>query len=134
MFLLIADGWLRVYEDQYALMGNARVMLAKAVWDTAAYWAVPGLLYFHDIIRRSLTSRPLSRPWRVSPFSVRTCSGSCASGPRSMREATPDTFVGFYDFDFMRDLHLGMTAGFPMTNLSSSSPTTCGSSARSPAT
>ena len=32
-------------------MGNAQIMVAKVIWDTAVYWAVPGLLYFHDKFR-----------------------------------------------------------------------------------
>jgi hypothetical protein len=40
------EGFLRLYQGQYALMGNAQVMTAKAAWDNACYWAVPALLYF----------------------------------------------------------------------------------------
>src|SRR5262249_6782088 len=36
------------YNGQYPIMGNAQVMTAKLVWDTAAYWAVLALLFFHD--------------------------------------------------------------------------------------
>ena len=113
IFLLITDGWLRVYEDQYALMGNARVMLAKAVWDTAAYWAVPGLLYFHDIIRKLADFPPVVTS--LARFSVLG-----ENVQRFLREwaaieegSYADAFISFYDFDFMRDLHLGMTARLP---------------------
>lgn len=113
IFLLITDGWLRIYQDQYALMGNARVMLAKAVWDTAAYWAVPGLLYFHDMIRR-LADFP-AVVTSLARFSVLG-----ENVQRFLREwaaiedgSYADAFISFYDFDFMRDLHIGMTAGLP---------------------
>ena len=36
------------YNRQYPVMGNAQVMTAKLVWDTAAYWAALALLFFHD--------------------------------------------------------------------------------------
>ena len=40
------DAFLRLYEGQYALMGNAQVMTAKAAWDNASYWAITALLFF----------------------------------------------------------------------------------------
>jgi flavin-dependent dehydrogenase len=45
-YLRLFDAFLRLYEGQYPLMGNAQVMTAKVAWDNASYWAVPGLLYF----------------------------------------------------------------------------------------
>jgi flavin-dependent dehydrogenase len=45
-YLRLFDAFLRVYEGQYPLFGNAQVMTAKAAWDNGCYWAVPGLLYF----------------------------------------------------------------------------------------
>jgi flavin-dependent dehydrogenase len=40
------DAFLRLYEGQYALMGNAQVMTAKAAWDNGSYWAITALLFF----------------------------------------------------------------------------------------
>ena len=51
LLLRLADIWLAVYEGQYTLMGNARVMISKVIWDTAFYWGVFGLLYFQDRFR-----------------------------------------------------------------------------------
>jgi flavin-dependent dehydrogenase len=45
-YLRLYEAFLRLYEGQYRLMGNARVMTAKAAWDNGAYWAVSALLYF----------------------------------------------------------------------------------------
>lgn len=45
-YLRLFDAFLRLYEGQYRLMGNAQVMTAKAAWDNACYWAITGLLYF----------------------------------------------------------------------------------------
>jgi flavin-dependent dehydrogenase len=45
-YLRLFEGFLRLYEGQYPLMGNAQVMTAKAGWDNACYWAIPALLYF----------------------------------------------------------------------------------------
>src|SRR5579859_3294719 len=59
LFIIFAEVWLAAYERQYPLMGNAKVMVAKVIWDTIIYWAFPGLLYFHDKIRR-LSDSPSS--------------------------------------------------------------------------
>lgn len=110
IFLLLFDGWLKVYENQYGLMGSARVMLTKVVWDTAAYWAIPGLLFFHDkwpelaevqslvftLARFSDISTRIQaffREWHAVDHS---------------QETAP--FVSFYDFDFTAELHIGMAA------------------------
>jgi flavin-dependent dehydrogenase len=44
-YLRLFDAFLRVYQGQYPLMGNAQVMTAKAAWDNACYWAITALLY-----------------------------------------------------------------------------------------
>jgi hypothetical protein len=46
------DAFLRLYDGQYALMGNAQVMTAKAAWDNASYWAITALLFFQRRYRR----------------------------------------------------------------------------------
>lgn len=110
MYLILTDGWFRVYDKQYVLMGNARIMSAKVIWDTAAYWAVPGLLYFHDKIRRLVDCPGIVA--NLARFSVVS-----EHIQRFFREwyaidqsSDSDTFVSFYDFDFMPRLQIGMTA------------------------
>ena len=56
LFRRIAEIWLAIYENQYTLMGNARVMSSKVIWDTAFYWGVFGLLFFQDRFRSVATS------------------------------------------------------------------------------
>jgi len=118
VFFLLTDGWLSIYEKQYPLMGNARVMLSKVIWDTAVYWAVPGLLYFHDKWRHladlpdvlanlasfSVTSKEVQRFFR-----------EWGAVDNEARDQAP--FVRFYDFDFMPRLHVGMTAALSDTEL-----------------
>jgi flavin-dependent dehydrogenase len=118
MFFLLADGWLSIYDKQYPLMGNARVMLSKVIWDTAVYWAVPGLLYFHDKWRH-LTDLPevLTHLARFSGTSkvVQRFLREWAASDTEHRDQAP--FVRFYDFDFMPRLHVGMTAALDDTEL-----------------
>ena len=118
IFLIFSEVWLVAYEQQYPLMGNAQVMVAKVIWDTVIYWAFPGLLYFHDKIRK-LAESPgaaanLYRCWnihnRVQAF---------------FREwhaiDQPDPSEAFADpyslLDFLVDLHNGMAAGLPDADL-----------------
>ena len=45
-YLRLYDAFLRLYEGQYPIMGNAQVMTAKVAWDNACYWAITALLFF----------------------------------------------------------------------------------------
>jgi flavin-dependent dehydrogenase len=51
-YLRLFDAFLRVYEGQYPIMGNAQVMTAKVAWDNACYWAMTALLYFQRKYRQ----------------------------------------------------------------------------------
>lgn len=45
-YLQLFEAFLRVYTNQYPIMGNAQVMTLKAAWDNGSYWAIPALLFF----------------------------------------------------------------------------------------
>lgn len=51
-YLRLYEAFLRLYEGQYPIMGNAQVMTAKVAWDNACYWAITALLYFQRRYRR----------------------------------------------------------------------------------
>ena len=51
LYLRLFDGFLRLYEGQYAIMGNAQVMTCKIAWDNACYWSVPALLFYQQRLR-----------------------------------------------------------------------------------
>ncbi len=118
LFLIFSEVWLVAYENQYPLMGNARVMVAKVIWDTVIYWAFPGLLYFHDKIR-TLSENPLTvanlyRCWnlhgRVQAF--------FREWHAIDQPAASDTFADPYSLlEFLVDLHTGMAAGLPDAEL-----------------
>src|SRR5690554_4702797 len=40
------DSMMPIYQDQYALFGDARVMPVKIIWDYTYYWALLGPLFF----------------------------------------------------------------------------------------
>lgn len=114
IFLIFAEVWLVAYENQYPLMGNAKVMVAKVIWDTVIYWAFPGLLYFHDKIR-NLSESPgvvanLYRCWnlhiRIQAF--------FREWHAIDQPLASDTFADPYSLlDFLIDLHNGMAARLP---------------------
>jgi flavin-dependent dehydrogenase len=45
-YLRLFDGFIRLYDGQYRIMGTAQVMTAKVSWDNACYWAINALLFF----------------------------------------------------------------------------------------
>ncbi|MCG7857275.1 NAD(P)/FAD-dependent oxidoreductase [Flavihumibacter sediminis] len=38
-------GWITLYKNMYGLFGKTQIMLLKIVWDWAAYWAIPNVLF-----------------------------------------------------------------------------------------
>jgi flavin-dependent dehydrogenase len=51
-YLRLFDAFIRLYDGQYRIMGNAQVMTAKVAWDNACYWAVTARLFFQRRFRR----------------------------------------------------------------------------------
>ncbi|RJQ75659.1 NAD(P)/FAD-dependent oxidoreductase [Pseudonocardiaceae bacterium YIM PH 21723] len=111
VFFLVTDGWLPIYEGQYPVMGNARVMSAKIIWDTGVYWAVPSLLYYHDqfphLVERPRLVAQLARLSTITEPVQRFFRQWYEVEPRTHA----DGFVTYYDFDFMTRFHEGMADG-----------------------
>ena len=51
-YLRLFDAFIRLYDGQYPIMGNAQVMTAKVAWDNACYWAITALLFFQRRLRQ----------------------------------------------------------------------------------
>ncbi|HTU99010.1 MAG TPA: NAD(P)/FAD-dependent oxidoreductase [Luteitalea sp.] len=47
MYLRLYAAFLKLYDGQYPIMGNAQVMSVKIAWDNACYWAISAQLFFH---------------------------------------------------------------------------------------
>jgi len=45
-YLRLFDAFIRLYDGQYPIMGNAQVMTAKISWDNSSYWSVTAQLFF----------------------------------------------------------------------------------------
>ena len=48
LYLKIIESFFCIYQKQYPIMGNSKVMLTKISWDYASYWSGVGLLFFAD--------------------------------------------------------------------------------------
>ncbi|HVU68908.1 MAG TPA: tryptophan 7-halogenase [Ktedonobacteraceae bacterium] len=118
LFLSLASIWLSIYEQQYTLMDNAQIMVTKIIWDTAFYWGVFGLLYFHDTFRNIADSpRVASNLSRIALLSNRIQAFFREWHAIDQPEAS-DQFVDLYaPLDFMVKLHTGMDAGLSPAEL-----------------
>jgi flavin-dependent dehydrogenase len=118
LFLSLTNIWLSIYEQQYPLMDNAQIMVTKIIWDTAFYWGVFGLLYFHDTFRH-IADRPgvAANLARIALLSNRV-QAFFREWHAIDQPAASDTFVDLYSpLNFMVKLHTGMAAGLPAAEL-----------------
>jgi flavin-dependent dehydrogenase len=119
LFLNIANIWIGIYEKQYSLMDNAQIMITKIIWDTAFYWGVFGLLYFHNTFSH-IADHPnvavnLSRI-AVLSNRVQKFFREWHAIDHPMRFS--DRLVDLYaPLDFMVELHAGMAAGLSPAQL-----------------
>ena len=118
LFLSLANIWLSIYEQQYSLMDNAQIMITKIIWDTAFYWGVFGLLYFHDTFRNIADSPGVAANLsRIALLSNRI-QAFFREWHAIDQPDIADKFVDLYaPLDFMVKLHTGMAAGLSPTEL-----------------
>ncbi len=43
----LLSGWITLYRNMYGIFGKTQIMLMKIIWDWAAYWAVPNVLFIN---------------------------------------------------------------------------------------
>jgi len=114
LFLSLTNIWLSIYEQQYSLMDNAQIMVTKIIWDTAFYWGVFGLLYFHDTFR-NIADNPgvAANLSRIALLSNRV-QAFYREWHMLDQSSAADAFVDLYSpLDFMVQLHTGMAAELP---------------------
>jgi flavin-dependent dehydrogenase len=109
LFRSVAEIWMAVYRGQYPLMGNARVMSSKVIWDTAFYWGVFGTLFFNDKFRDLSDSPTVAADLgRLTLVSNRVQAFFREWASIDGEELAP-RFVDLYaPLDFMGTLHAGM--------------------------
>ncbi len=118
LFLSLTNIWLSIYEQQYSLMDNAQIMVTKIIWDTAFYWGVFGLLYFHDAFRKIAESPGVAANLsRIALLSNRV-QAFFREWHAIDRLTLSDMFVDLYaPLDFMIKLHTGMAANLSPVEL-----------------
>jgi len=112
LFLNLTTIWLAIYEQQYSLMDNAQIMVAKIIWDTAFYWGVFGLLYFHDAFRVLAESPGIAASLTQVALLSNRVQAFFREWHAIAHPVASDAFVDLYSpFEFMQKLHTGMAAG-----------------------
>ncbi len=117
IFLILVEVWLGIYHQQYQLMGNAQVMVTKIIWDTAIYWGLSGLLYFHDKFRCLADSPEVLMNLSRSSLVGHRVQAFFREWHEVDQPATSDMFFSLYAFDFMERLHTVMAAKLTGTEL-----------------
>ncbi len=114
----LATIWLSIYEQQYSLMDSAQVMVTKIIWDTAFYWGVFGLLYFHNAFRDIADSPGIAANLtRIAQLSNRI-QAFYREWHAIDRSKISNTYVDLYSpLDFMVKLHTSMAAEMPPSKL-----------------
>lgn len=114
LYLLLSEIWLVAYAQQYPLMGNSQVMVAKVIWDTIMYWSVPGLLYFHGTFPR-LSDHPGSLVNLFRAFKIHSRVQQFVREWHAVDDRPAEgVFADPYTLmPFIVELHEGMAAGLP---------------------
>lgn len=111
-YLSTFKSFLATYTNQYALMGNAGVMVAKIVWDWACYWGVTALLFFHDNklfdLAWATSMREELKRFNLLYTDMQQFFHQWAD---AMPEPRMDEFINILSFPFMEELYYGLNAG-----------------------
>lgn len=111
-YLSTFKSFLSTYTNQYALMGNAKVMISKIVWDWACYWGVTALLFFHE---NKLFDMQWATSMREELKRFNLLYTEMQAFFHQWADATPepymDEFINILSFPFMEELYYGLNAG-----------------------
>ena len=102
----VYENWMPIYVDQYSLWGSTQIMVAKIVWDWAAYWSVNTLLY----VNKGLTNMELMLKVVKGPNNFMGRYGELtAQMQRLFKAAKPydtddltDHYIDVFDLDFLK--------------------------------
>lgn len=103
-YLRLFDAFIRLYEGQYPIMGNAQVMTAKVSWDNGCYWGITALLYFQRRYRRPefiASIEPLMRRFFVLHARMQSF---FQAWDRADQRSYADAASNVLDVDFLRRL------------------------------
>jgi flavin-dependent dehydrogenase len=107
-YLRLFDAFIRLYDGQYPIMGNAQVMTAKVAWDNACYWGITALLFFQRRLRQPefmASIDPLLRKFFVLHARMqRLLNAWYHADPGGYEVAAPN----IVDVDFLRTLQAAL--------------------------
>jgi flavin-dependent dehydrogenase len=107
-YLRLFDAFIRLYDGQYPIMGNAQVMTAKVSWDNACYWAITALLFFQRRLRRPefiASIEPLMRRFFVLHARMQQFFKAWDRADRGVHAHAAASVI---DVDFLRRLQAGL--------------------------
>ncbi len=105
-FRSLARTFLITYQRQYPLMGDARIMSVKIVWDFVMYWGGVALLCFRDKLRDldfMESVRPVLRGFALTNISMQAFFRKWAEIPQ--RPPPPGSFVDYASIDFLAQMN-----------------------------
>ncbi len=114
LFRSFYESTLTLYQDQYALFGNERVMPVKVLWDYTYYWGVLCQLFFQRRLtdRAAITalSEPLHRARRLNASVQKTLNAwGAASGERRTEGGTrPGVMLDQASLPWFAELNRGL--------------------------
>lgn len=96
-----------VYEDQYPIMGNAKVMSIKIIWDYTLYWSGAALLFFRDkfcdLAFMEIAATSLQQIYQINlqmqGFFRRWAEADLSSAKKS------DIFINYSNIEFLQQLN-----------------------------
>ena len=108
VFRALYDNWMPIYVNQYPLWGSTQIMVAKIIWDWAAYWAINCLIF----INNGLTKLELMKEIVAGPEALMNKYGELsAQMQRLFKDWEPydkaditDRYVDPFDLEFMKIL------------------------------
>lgn len=113
-FLSLANVSLKVYEQQYSLMGHAQIMVAKYLWDVSTYWGNFSQLYFHHKMRSMSEDRHLViKLYRSSKFDTRIQEFFREWARIDRAPIVKDVHVDHYNpLDFVKRFHITLRSNY----------------------
>ncbi len=110
-YLSLFKRYLVTYQQQYSLLGNPQVMIAKIVWDWAIYWGLTALLFFHNnkIFNWEWMSSVQHELHRFNQLNDYMQQFFRKWSKFEQREYQ-DNFISLLGLDFLYDLHTGLKA------------------------
>jgi flavin-dependent dehydrogenase len=113
IYLNTYESFLTVYENQYPLMGNPRVMAAKIVWDFAIYWGFLTLQFLTGrLCDLELQAKAGHTLQRVNHLNARVQAFFRQWDALEGRDCE-ERFIDVLDVDIMRRLHYELRDNLP---------------------